>query len=397
MAADFDVLIVGGGVGGAALALALAHAHPVKVLVIERRPGPGNINRGDSLLPAVTRHLKAWGALDRFYAAGANPVSKMQVFHHKTGFLLEAPLVGPDGSPYLVLPHPEIERTLGDAGRATGRVELRFKTSLRALMRVGTRVTGARIVDGDGVEETVNARLVVGADGSHSAVREQLQIPFLSVPYETGYYIIELDRPAAYEDAMRLDLHPDGAVMTMPQTRTTVGAAVLVHSGQRQIFQSGTTAQRLEAISTRAPILRGMAAVPKGAHLYKLHRGHATAYVRDGAALIGDAVHVTNPTAGQGMTMAIEDGAALAKIFAPLLCAHVTDRALDAGLAEYEAERRPTNRELVRWSHWMGRLFSEGGELGDEIRRRLFAFGMTPIGKAIHRTVWNRVATRKAS
>jgi 2-polyprenyl-6-methoxyphenol hydroxylase-like FAD-dependent oxidoreductase len=397
MAADFDVLIVGGGVGGAALALALAHAHPVKVLVIERRPGPGNINRGDSLLPAVTRHLKAWGALDRFVAAGANPVRKMQVFHHKGGMLLEAPLVGPDGSPYLVLPHPEIERTLADAARATGHVEFRFKTSLRKLLRANGRVCGARIVDGNGVEETVNARLVVGADGSNSAVREQLEVPFLSVAYETGYYIIELDRPAAYEDAMRLDLHPDGAVMTMPQTQTTVGAAVLVHAEQRAIFQSGTTDAKLEAISKRAPILRGMRAVPKGAHLYKLHRGQATRYVAHGAALIGDAVHVTNPTAGQGMTMAIEDGAALAQIVAPLLVAHVTDGALDRGLAEYESLRRPINRELVRWSHWMGRLFSEGGELGDEIRRRLFAFGMTPIGKAIHRTVWNRVATRKAS
>ncbi|MBS1153008.1 MAG: hypothetical protein H6Q89_4706 [Myxococcaceae bacterium] len=397
MAADFEVLIVGGGVGGAALALALAHAHPVRVLVIERRPGPGNINRGDSLLPAVTRHLKSWGALDRFRAAGANPVSKMQVFHHQAGRLLEAPLVGPDGSPYLVLPHPEIERTLADAARATGRVEFRFKTSLRTLLQSDGRVRGARIVDGNGVEETVNARLVVGADGASSAVREQLDVPFLSVPYDTGYYIIELERPAAYEDAMRLDLHPDGAVMTMPQTRATVGAAVLVHPAQRALFQSGSTEAKLEAIWSRAPILEGMAAIPRGAHLYRLHRGHATRYVARGAALIGDAVHVTNPTAGQGMTMAIEDGAALAQKLAPLLATAESEARLDRGLAEYEQERRPVNRELVRWSHWMGRFFSEGGELGDEIRRRLFAFGMTPIGKAIHRTVWNRVATRKAS
>jgi 2-polyprenyl-6-methoxyphenol hydroxylase-like FAD-dependent oxidoreductase len=397
MAAEFDVLIVGGGVGGAALALALAHAHPVRVLVIERRPGPGNINRGDSLLPAVTRHLKVWGALDRFMAAGANPVSKMQVFHHRGGLLLEAPLLGPDGSPYLVLPHPEIERNLADAARATGRVEFRFKTSLRTLLQSDGRVRGARIVDGNGVEETIAARLVVGADGSNSAVREHLEVPFLSVPYDTGYYIIELARPAAYEDAMRLDLHPQGAVMTMPQTRTTVGAAVLVHPDQRSIFQSGTTEAKLAAISERAPILQGMAAVPKGAHLYKLHRGHATRYVARGAALIGDAVHVTNPTAGQGMTMAIEDGAALAEKLAPLLAVNAADADLDRGLAEYESLRRPANGELVRWSHWMGRLFSEGGELGDEIRRRLFAFGMTSIGKAIHRTVWNRVATRKAS
>ncbi len=390
---DVDVLIVGGGVGGAALALALTHAYPVKVLVIERRPGPGNINRGDSLLPAVTRLLKRWGALDRFYAAGANAVNKQQIFHPKGGLILEAPLIGPDGSPYLVLPHPEIERTLAAASNA----EFRFKTSLRRLVKADGRVTGARIVDADGIESTVNARLVIGADGSSSAVREQLGIPFLSVPYDTGYYIIEVDRPDAYEDAMRLDLHPDGAVMTMPQTRTTVGAAVLVHKDQRAIFQSGTTEQKLEAICRRAPILTGMKPVPRGAHLYRLHRSHATRYIDRGAALIGDAVHVTNPTAGQGMTMAIEDGAALAQILVPLLAAKADDAALDQGLADYQAIRGPANRELLRWSHWMGRLFSEGGELGDELRRHVFAFGMTSIGKAIHRTVWNRVATRKAS
>ncbi len=394
---DVDVLIVGGGVGGAALALALTHAHPVKVLVIERRPGPGNINRGDSLLPAVTRLLRTWGALDRFYAAGANPVSKQQIFHPKGGLILEAPLVGPDGSPYLVLPHPEIERTLADAARATGHADFRYRTSLRTLTRLNGRVTGVRIVDADGVESTVTARLVIGADGSNSAVRDQLGIPFLSVPYDTGYYIIEVDRPAAYEDAMRLDLHPDGAVMTMPQTRTTVGAAVLVHREHRAIFQSGTTEEKLAAICERAPILTGMKPVPRGAHLYRLHRSHATRYIDRGAALIGDAVHVTNPTAGQGMTMAIEDGAALAQLVAPLIAGGADDATLDGGLAEYQAIRGPANRELVRWSHWMGRLFSEGGGLGDELRRHVFAFGMTSIGKAIHRTVWNRVATRKAS
>src|SRR5262245_22421061 len=90
-----DVLIAGAGVGGAALALALASSHDVRVLCVERRSGPGNINRGDSLLPAVTESLAAWGALDRFRAAGARPLNKMQVFDASEGLLLEAPLVPP--------------------------------------------------------------------------------------------------------------------------------------------------------------------------------------------------------------------------------------------------------------------------------------------------------------
>ena len=69
--------MIGAGVGGAAQALALARGG-LRVLLVERRSGPGNINRGDSLLPAVTRLLAAWGVLDRVRAAGAAPVAKMQ-------------------------------------------------------------------------------------------------------------------------------------------------------------------------------------------------------------------------------------------------------------------------------------------------------------------------------
>src|SRR5260370_30636291 len=90
----FDVVIVGAGVGGAACALAVAYEYALRVLVVERHPGPGKINRGDSLLPTITAQLDAWGALERCRAAGARTLSKMQVFHHRAGMVLEAPLAG---------------------------------------------------------------------------------------------------------------------------------------------------------------------------------------------------------------------------------------------------------------------------------------------------------------
>jgi 2-polyprenyl-6-methoxyphenol hydroxylase-like FAD-dependent oxidoreductase len=106
MSEAFDVVVTGAGVGGGAAALAFAQ-HGLRVLLVEMRPGPGNINRGTSLLPAVTRLLAGWGVLERFREAGAVPMPGMQVFHHRRGLLFEAPFAqGSD--PYLVLDHPDI-------------------------------------------------------------------------------------------------------------------------------------------------------------------------------------------------------------------------------------------------------------------------------------------------
>lgn len=400
MSGEYDVLIAGAGVGGAALACALASGSwsaRGRVLVCDRRAGPGNINRGDSLLPAVTRHLAAWGALAAVRAAGARPVDRMQVFHHRAGLLFEAPLPLPEGAPpYVVLPHPEIERCLVETSRARG-VEVRYHCKLTRLHEEGGRVRGAVLQNEDGGEELVRARLVVGADGSSSTVRAALGIPLPLAEYDHGFYITEISRPASYRDAMRIELHPDGGVLVVPQGADRVGLGVLVYPQQEDLFRAGPLVDKMAALALRSPLFVGAVAHPRGAHLYKLYRGHADRYRARGAVLMGDAVHVTNPTAGQGMTMAIEDAEALARSLARVLSRSGEaggDHALDEALAGYEAERRPRNQAQIRWSHWLSRFYALGGAGGDAARRMVFGVGRTPIGQAIQRAVWARVATR---
>jgi 2-polyprenyl-6-methoxyphenol hydroxylase-like FAD-dependent oxidoreductase len=390
---DHDVIVIGAGVGGAAQALALARAG-LRVLLCERRSGPGNINRGDSLLPAVTRLLAGWGALERVRAAGAAPVQKMRVFHLTRGLLMEAPLADPAGHPYLVLPHPEIERALTEEGRATGRVTVRYRTKLTRLIESDGRVIGAELQEREGASARDTARLVIGADGSSSQVRAALGIELALSDYAAGYFIIDFERPPGWEEAMNLHLHRDGSVMVVPQRPGVVGTAALVHGPQMDLFRAGALADKVAAIRARCPTLAGCAPLPRNAHLYALSRGHADRYTGRGAALIGDAVHVTNPTAGQGMTMAIEDAAALARHAAPVIAAGGDDGALDAALAAYERERRPLNAGLLGWSHFMGRFFAMRGAIGTELRARVFALGGHPVGQWIQRRVWNRVATR---
>lgn len=401
MSSEYDVLIAGAGVGGAALACALAStgASPsrCRVLVCDRRAGPGNINRGDSLLPAVTRHLAAWGALAAVRAAGARPVDRMQVFHHRAGLLFEAPLPLPEGAPpYVVLPHPEIERCLVETSRARG-IEVRYQCKLTRLHEEGGRVRGAVLQTEGGGEELVRARLVVGADGSSSTVRAALGMKLPLTEYDHSFYITEIGRPATYQDAMRIELHPDGGVLVVPQGADRVGLGVLVYPPEEDLFRAGSLADKMAALARRSPLFAGAVAYPRGAHLYKLYRGHADRYVARGAVLMGDAVHVTNPTAGQGMTMAIEDAEALARHLTQVLaCSGEAggEHALAGALARYEAERRPRNQAQIRWSHWLSRFYALGGASGDAARRVVFGAGGTPIGQAIQRAVWARVATR---
>jgi 2-polyprenyl-6-methoxyphenol hydroxylase-like FAD-dependent oxidoreductase len=394
----FDVVIVGAGVGGAACALALAHDYPLRVLVVERHPGPGKINRGDSLLPTVTAQLAAWGALERCRAAGARTLTKMQVFHHRAGLVLEASLAGLGMQhPYLVLPHPEIERVLTDAARATGRVEVRYSCRVTRLVEDAGRVHGVGLENGPGREQVARARLVIGADGSTSAVREALGIPLMRRPYDHSYFGIEVTRPAGYEDAMRIELHPAGGILVVPNpSMDRVGLGVLVHQKDEELFRAGSAEAKLAEIKRRSPLFADCDAFSRGSHLYKLSRAHASHYAARGAVLLGDAVHVTNPTAGQGMTMAIEDAAALARHVGPVLCNGVNGAHLDARLRSYESERRPLNAALIRWSHVMSYFYALDAPLSDWLRRRTFALGNTSLGRWIQRRVWSRVASRTA-
>lgn len=151
---------------------------------------------------------------------------------------------------------------------------------------------------------------------------------------------------------------------------------------------------KFEAIGRRSQLLAGLQPFTKGAHLYSLSRGHAKQYVAAGAALIGDAVHITNPTAGQGMTMAIEDAASLAMHLGPSITAAVSRSVLDERLLAYQRDRWPKNESQIRWSHWLSRFYALPGSTGHAIHHHVFRIGSSPLGRLIQNQIWLRMATR---
>ncbi len=363
-----DVLIVGAGVAGLGLACALAR-FDLDVLVVDARKGPGGVHRGDSLVPRTTALLRRWGVLEAVRAAGAVPIERIEVHHPRHGVVLEGPLV-PEGArdPYLVLPHAELERVLEEAAAAQG-VRVRRATRLVHLTRDERgRVVGARVHDRRlAAERALGARLVVGADGQRSRVRERLGVPVRRGEYDHAYLGLEAERPAGYRDALRLHLHPEGGVLVMPRPeRVGLGVLVDARCGPRWTGMPDDALAR--ALVARCPLLAGARLLRDRAHVYELSWSHARAYRRDGAALLGDAAHTTNPTAGQGMTSALADADALAALVGPVLAGRSGAGALDHALARYEAQQRPINARLVRQADALARLYAWRGPVGDAAR-----------------------------
>lgn len=388
---DFDVVVIGAGVGGAACALALAHSHRLNILVIERHDGPGNLDRGGSLLPPVTALFKRWQILDKCLAAGARQVKHMQFHHYRRGLLLDVPLSLPTVTdPYLVLRHPDVERVIVGGAVATGRVEVWYETRFKNLIEEDGRVCGA-VVDRAGTEQRLRARVVVGADGAGSAVRTALGIEMRRSPYDHCLFTVDVDRPDGLPDVLRTEIHPSGGVLVVPgEGRLGIGA--LVRRQQEHQFRSGTLEEKFAHVEKRSPFLAGRRPTQHGSHLYKLWRGHAPRYSARGTVLLGDAIHVLNPVMAQGMTMAIEDSAALARHLGPALEAGAKGSDLDTCFAAYEGERRPYNTAIVRRSHMVSQVFTLGGPFSDIIHRTICGVAASAPGQFFVRRVWSSFA-----
>lgn len=332
---ETEIVIVGGGVAGTATACAFARAG-LRVCVIERRDLARDPNRGDVIHESAVEHLRAWGAFDELERRGAFAV-RQSLFTNAGGSLQVR--VDQSIHPLTVLNHAEIEAALAYAAGRLGAVFVRG------------RATGAERTESGWLVATeqgaVAAKLLVGADGSASSVREWLGIGVEATPYPQSVVIAHAPFPSWLpDDTYCAVLSPEGPVVVVPTTPR--GRARIAIGVPSETGASGDISAYREVLRRRDPRLGELELEQRGtSYFYKLARQHARAYSGPRAALVGDAAHVTHPAGGQGMSMAIEDAAALARLVAPALGEGRLAELGDA-LREYQRERRPRNERAMR-------------------------------------------------
>lgn len=347
-----EVAIVGAGLGGLTLALALARAG-WRPRVYEQAPALAEVGAGITISPNAYRVLAHLGLEPELERLGYVP-ERQWTQHWRTGDVLIETRRGPDmqaryGAGYTHLHRADLHRALVRA----------LETLDGDAIRLGHRLVTA---DGAGRAEfangaSVEADVLVGADGLRSVVRETLfrtQPPFFTGQVAwRGMVPAEALPPELRGLPPGIHVGPQRLFLRYPVRGGTLlnyAAFVELEGWEEESWSlRSTVAELLGHFEGWDPAVRTIIAATPGSEIYKwaLHaREPLDTWVAGRAVLVGDAAHAMLPFMGQGAATAIEDGMVLARALARY--------AVPEALARYEAVRRGHATAVQMQSRMLG-------------------------------------------
>ncbi len=346
-----SIFIAGAGPVGLAAAIELTR-RGFTPRIIDPDPAPSPQSRALAVNARTLDLLEACGVTEQLLAAG-NRVKKIVVrrnlhvigeidlkhIPHRFNFLL-------------AIPQARTEAILAQTLAGLG-IKLERNKGLSGF------VPGSPIALTLSSGETASADMLLGADGSHSAVRKGLGIGFPGETSEETFGLADVslsDWPFPF----------DTAVLTILDTHLAPFIPLAEGYGR--------------FISTRGDCLNGLPPDAKISKVdwetdFRISYRQAETYQRDSIFLAGDAAHIHSPVGGRGMNLGIEDACWLAWL-------------IEQGReSEYSTLRHPAGAQVLRYTYRFTEFAKARGRMQDlairlalpvlthapALRRRLFS------------------------
>jgi 2-octaprenyl-3-methyl-6-methoxy-1,4-benzoquinol hydroxylase len=347
---ETDVLIVGGGIAGAALACALRDSG-YWVVVVELRKGPLDTARGDHLQPATVDALSRWGVLGRFLERGAGRRIGHE-FRTETGETLlkadysELPIPHPY---FLVYHHDLIAETFLEIASEGSNFDLFKPAMAREFKVVDGRIRSLKI-QMNGEDVLIKPHIVVGADGSNSIVRSTLNFATFEHPYRHPMVALFGKRPPRLKPENYFFRYSGGEGTVVIQQRMDEQIKVTLPIGTEGIswWKKSTKEERACVLGKRADVLKGFESEVAG--FYPVRMIHAIDYVSGNAVLVGDAAHSIHPARGQGLNMGITSLPTLIGCL-PTVAEVSSAEKVRHALVNYQRLQRPLFERIIARNH----------------------------------------------
>ncbi|MET7333087.1 FAD-dependent monooxygenase [Nonomuraea sp. NPDC005650] len=359
-----DVAIVGAGLGGCFLALLLGRRGQ-RVVVIEQGPSVPSVG-ADFLKPPGLRVLARHGLAD---LVGRHGLRRDTVRYYHDGDPIQECRF-PEGG-FLVRPYRELVELIYTSCVMEG-VDFWFDASIDDIAIGDGRVEELTLSNG----HRLRAGVVIGADGTKSAVRRALDIEQRSLPYERLLMrVATVPLTASIAQLNRLYFSSEGWFaylypINRDQARVFVG---LPPEDDKEIFEDGIPAllDELKKFVTDSSDAFNVLQ-PATWQRIKVSSMRVEAYHKGNAALLGSAAFACHPMTGMGMSYTLHD----AELLADVICAAGGDADLLERLlsARYEP-RREAHRQLIDYGDALVATFPDRNAYLAAFRPELHIYG----------------------
>ncbi len=383
-AADYDLLICGGGLVGASLALMLKPLG-LRVALIEATAFDGTTHpsfdeRTTALSNGSRRVFEAigvWSLLQRT----ATPIKRIHISDQgRFGFArLSAQEQGLAALGYVV-PNWQMGAALWQR-LAEEHIEVIAPARVAQL----EAATEQRVIhiEQAGEQRSLRARLVIAADGAQSLLRSAAGIANTQWDYGQTAIISNALTQRFHEHVAYERFTLRGPLAVLPLADARVGLIWTVAHAQATEVMNWSDAEFLTRFQQEFGFRLGRFLKVGARHAYPLSLIRAEQHHAERLAVMGNAAQMLHPIAGQGLNLGLRDAASLAELLADGLRA---DAGFDIGAAEllqsYADWRHEDSKRIVAFTDSLVRLFNQ--PLGVVKLARnvgLLAFDLFPAAK----------------